>query len=158
MESLALTLILFSALAVLAVIDARTMRLPDWLTVPLIAAGLVMAWLTQASLISHASGALIGYGGLVTLEIAYRRLRGRDGIGRGDAKLLAAGGAWCGVWALPLILLAASLSALCAIVLVALVTGRRVEASARIAFGPYLALAIALVWAASRFGLVPGPA
>lgn len=156
MESLALTLVLFSALAVLAVIDARTMRLPDWLTLPLIAAGLVMAWLTQASLISHAAGALIGYGGLVTLEIAYRRLRGRDGIGRGDAKLLAAGGAWCGVWALPLILLAASLSALCAIVLVALVTGRRVEASARIAFGPYLALAIALVWAASRFGLVPG--
>lgn len=158
MEILALTLVLFAALAVLAMIDARTMRLPDWLTLPLIAAGLVMAWVTQASLISHAAGALIGYCGLVTLEIAYRRLRGRDGIGRGDAKLLAAGGAWCGVWALPLILLAASLSALCAIALVAVVTGRRVEASARIAFGPYLALAIALVWAASRFGLVPGSA
>jgi len=158
MESLALTLVLFAALAVLAVIDARTMRLPDWLTLPLIAAGLVMAWATGAPLISHAAGAVIGYGGLVALEIAYRRLRGRDGIGRGDAKLLAAGGAWCGVWALPLILLAASLSALAAILLSSLVKRQKLEGSARIAFGPYLAFAIAVVWAASRAGLTPGTA
>ncbi|WBQ13399.1 A24 family peptidase [Hyphomonadaceae bacterium BL14] len=155
MESLALTLVLFVSLAALAVIDARTMRLPDWLTLPLIAAGLVMAWLTQASLISHAAGALIGYGGLVALEIAYRRLRGRDGIGRGDAKLLAAGGAWCGVWALPLILLAASVSALTVVLVSSLIMRRGPDPSARLAFGPYLALAIALVWAASQAGLTP---
>lgn len=156
MQTLGLTLVLYAALFALSIIDARTFRLPDWLTLPLIVAGLGMAWVTDAPLLIHAAGAVIGYGGLVGLELTYRRLRGRDGIGRGDAKLLAAGGAWCGVWALPLILLAASLSALLAVLVMAVVRRQTPAASERVAFGPYLALAIALVWGLSRAGLTPG--
>jgi len=52
----------------------------------------------------------------VLIELTYRRLRGQDGLGRGDAKLLAAGGAWCGWSGLPLIVLISSALALIAAV------------------------------------------
>jgi len=82
-------------LMALSIIDWRCSRLPDALTLPLLLLGLAVAavnWPTE--LADHVFGAVVGYSGLAAIAWAYRRLRGFDGLGLGDAKLLAAGGAW----------------------------------------------------------------
>lgn len=150
---LAASLVLFAALAALAIIDWRTYRLPDAITLPLIAAGIGAAFLLGRPVLLHLAGAAAGYFAFVAIEMSYRRLRGRDGLGRGDAKLLAAGGAWCSVAALPVIVLIASFTALCCVVVLRL-SGRSIDGMTMLAFGPFLALAIGLVWAIQR--LVPG--
>jgi leader peptidase (prepilin peptidase)/N-methyltransferase len=82
-------------LLALAVIDARHFLLPDVLTLPLIPAGLAVAWwLDPGQLLHHALGAALGFVGFAGLAWVYRKLRGREGLGLGDAKLLAAAGAW----------------------------------------------------------------
>ena len=136
--------VFFAALAVLAWVDARTQRLPNVVTYPLLLLGLVWAFSTQPDLYPHLLGAALGYGAFWAVEVAYRAVRKRDGLGRGDAKLLAVGGAWCGVWMLPVIVLGASLMAL-----VHAGTTAKTRTT-RIAFGPYLAGAIAVVWLVLR--------
>mgnify|MGYP003647786738 FL=1 len=148
----AATLFLLCALAALSLIDARTQRLPDVLTLPLILAGIAVNGLIFSSLWTALAGAALGYGALVALELAYKRLRGRDGLGRGDAKLLAAGGAWCGAWLLPMILLAGSLGALVYVGLLALVRRRAPDPAQPLPFGPWLALGIALGWVYRAYG------
>ena len=129
----------------LAVVDWRELRLPDALTLPLVALG--VAWLGGAegrwwdSLI----GAAVGYLALVAVEVGYRMLRGRDGIGRGDAKLLAAGGAWCGWMGLPFIVMIGSLFGIVAAVLF---RGGTVRDGGRIPLGTFLCAGVAIVfWA-----------
>lgn len=113
MMALAATLLLGVTLTAIAVIDAREMRVPDYLSLPLIVGGLLfMAFTVPAALFWHAAGAAAGYLLIWGLAAAFRTLRGREGIGMGDAKLLAAGGAWAGLLALPSILLAASAAGL----------------------------------------------
>jgi len=152
-----LTLILFGALIALSVIDARRFILPDRITLPLIAAGIVVAALLGLPVWLHALGGLVGYGGLVLIEKTYLQARGRSGLGRGDAKLFAAGGAWCGAIALPAILLLSSLAALLYAMTLKLILNRQVTGDSMIAFGPFLAFGIALVWSLQRLGL-SGPA
>ena len=144
---------LMTALIALTVIDLRTYRLPDLITLPLIAAGVLAAWLLGSPIWLHALGAGVGYIALVGVEKAYERARGRQGLGRGDAKLFAAGGAWCGALALPFILLAASVSALMYVGALKLVSGRMISADDMIAFGPFLAFGIALIFALQQLGL-----
>jgi leader peptidase (prepilin peptidase)/N-methyltransferase len=127
-------------------IDARHWLLPDMLTLPLILAGLgVGLAIEPASAPAHAVAAAIGYLGFRGLAYAYRRLRGRDGLGAGDAKLLAAGGAWLGVGALPPVILIAALGGLLTALALRL-AGVRLGAASAMPFGPFLALAIWLVW------------
>ncbi len=136
--------VLLGGLVVLSVIDFRTMILPDVLTLPLIGLGLAFAY-WQGVFLNGIIGAVIGYSGLVALELAYKKLRGIDGLGRGDAKLLAAGGAWCGWTGLPFILLIASAFGL----VHALFLSRSGEpADNKLPFGPHLALGIFLSWLA----------
>ncbi|MHA6287531.1 prepilin peptidase [Maricaulis sp. CAU 1757] len=137
---------LFTALAALAWIDARTYRLPDWLTLPLIVLGLVVNAGLWGSVWAPIAGAAIGYVSLVVIEHGYRALRGRDGLGRGDAKLMAAGGAWCGAWMLPLIVLIASLSAIVFILAISAVRRRLPDSAQPWPFGPWIALAIGVAW------------
>ncbi len=132
------SLVLLAGLAAIAVADLREMRVPDVLSLPLIAAGLLVSAF-GGRLPEAALGAVLGYGVFVAIETGYRRLRGRDGLGRGDAKLLAAGGAWCGVLALPAIVLVAAASGLAAAVAV---PGFR--RGAAIPFAPFLCIAIAV--------------
>lgn len=139
--------LLIAALLALAIIDARTFRLPDLITLPLLALGLLAAFVLERSLVLHGLGAGLGYGVLVAIELGYKHLRGRDGLGRGDAKLLAAGGAWSGALALPFILLVASVSALIYAIVLKLVFNRDIDGSSQIAFGPFLAFGIALIYA-----------
>jgi leader peptidase (prepilin peptidase)/N-methyltransferase len=132
-------------LLALAWIDWQHFRLPDAFTLPLLLAGLAATWFEAPDEITdHALGAVLGYLGFRALAWAYRAMRGRDGLGLGDAKLLAVAGAWLGSMALPhLILLAAVFG-----IGVALATAWRLgklNASMAIPFGPCLALAIWIV-------------
>lgn len=136
--------VLLVALIQLARIDWATHRLPNILTLPLLGAGLMWAFWTAEDLYPHLLGAALGYGVFWAVEVAYRVIRKRDGLGRGDAKLLAVGGAWCGVWALPAIVLIASLAAL------AYVLPKGEDRQTRLAFGPFLAVGIGGVWLAQR--------
>jgi leader peptidase (prepilin peptidase)/N-methyltransferase len=133
-------------LLALAAIDLRHYLLPDALTLPLIAAGLAVAWLIDpARLGDHALGAVAGFIGFAVIAWLYQRLREREGLGRGDAKLLGAGGAWLGWQALPSVVALAAVVAL-AVALAGTLLGAKLGATTKIAFGPYLALAIWLVW------------
>ena len=142
-------------LLTMAAIDLRHYWLPDRLTLPLIPAGLLVTWLVDpAGLADHALGALAGFLAFAGIAWAYRRLRRRAGLGLGDAKLLAAAGAWLGWPALPgLVVVAASLAL--AIALVRAASGERLAAATQIAFGPYLALALWLFWLYGPLVLAP---
>ena len=141
--------LLILALIYLAYIDWRTFRLPNIITLPLIAFGLIFNWLSSAQFATPSSamlGAILGYGSLWTLNTGYRLLKKRNGIGMGDAKLLAALGAWLGWTTLPSILLIASIMGLLGGV--ALLKWHRHQINQAFPFGPFLAIAgiIELLW------------
>ena len=121
------------------------------MTLPLIVAGLAAAALFDpGAVVDRALAAAIGYLGLRALAAIYRVARGRDGLGGGDAKLLAAGGAWVGLAALPQVILAAALAALAGAAALTL-SGARLTAHSALPFGPFLALG-------GLIGLFAGPA
>jgi len=127
-----------AALLALAVIDARTSLLPDALTLPLLWLGLLAAWAgVGVDLRDAVAGAAAGYGVLFVLNEAFRLLRGREGMGRGDAKLAGALGAWLGWQWLPLVLLAACLAG----VAWAACRHGRASLGASYPFGPFLVAA-----------------
>jgi leader peptidase (prepilin peptidase)/N-methyltransferase len=133
-------------LLALAWIDWDTLLLPDELTLPLLLAGLALTLARDpAVLADHCLAAILAYLAFQGLAFAYRRLRGLDGLGGGDARLIAAAGAWCGLAALPLIMLGSALLGLLAALGLAL-AGRRVTSTTRIPFGPSIALAFWLIW------------
>ena len=141
--------LLIAILLYLAYVDLRTFRLPDAITIPLSAAGLVLNYLFDIGLTDFSNavlGAIFGYAFLWSLNAAYHRLKKQNAIGMGDAKLLAALGAWFGLSALPSILLMASITGLVG----GLVWLRLKEQSfhAAFPFGPFLAIAgiIELLW------------
>jgi leader peptidase (prepilin peptidase)/N-methyltransferase len=127
-------------LLALAWIDLRAMILPDMLTLPLLAFGLATTGINAPdSLADHLLATVLGYLSLAAVAWAYRRFRGRDGLGMGDAKLLAAIGAWLGLGLLPLVLLLAACVGLAAAGVAAL-AGKRMTAATAMPFGPFLAL------------------
>ena len=136
-------------LLALAWIDAETFLLPDVLTLPLILAGLGAAWMLQwPPLVDAAAGAAVGYLAFRVVALAYRWVRGRDGLGGGDAKLLAVAGAWLGWQALGDVVLGAALAGI--FWFVATRPANRpdeqiVAGPAELPFGPALAIAIWLV-------------
>ncbi len=133
-------------LLALAVIDWRHQILPDQLTLPLAALGLGVAYAVDTDGVAHhAIGAAAGFAAFAAIGWAYRRLRGRDGLGLGDAKLLAAAGAWVSWTGLPGVVLTAAVAAL-AVALAGALAGRALRADSRLALGPYLALGTWLVW------------
>lgn len=133
-------------LLALAVIDQRHGILPDELTLPLVPLGLVVAWFLNPDFLwAHVLGAALGFAAFAAIAWAYRRLRGMDGLGLGDAKLLAAAGAWLSWSGLASVVLLGAVSAL-AVVLLRALFGASISAKERIAFGPYLCLAIWVVW------------
>ena len=133
-------------LLALAWIDWTDFLLPDALTLPLLVAGLSMTFAWQpAALTDHSATAVLAYLSFQGLSHVYRRLRGRDGLGGGDAKLTAAAGAWCGMAGLPFVVLGSALLGLLAALGLAL-AGRTVTSTTRIPFGPCIALAFWLIW------------
>ena len=139
-----LTPVLMAMLLALALIDRRERRLPDRLTLPLIALGLALAARrTGVVPMPELVGAGVGFAAFWVIGEAHHRLRGIEGLGLGDAKLLAAAGAWLGWRDLPLLVLLAALGALAAVTL-------RLPAqrgtSREIAFGPWLCAAFMALW------------
>jgi leader peptidase (prepilin peptidase)/N-methyltransferase len=135
-------------LLALALADARSMMLPDPLVLALGALGLGLAAVRGADpSIEAFLGALLGFAILSTALLAYRRLRGRAGLGWGDAKLLAAGGAWVGWQGIASVLLVATLATL------TVAAWRGLGGARAIPFGPGLALGIWVVWLYGPFGL-----
>jgi leader peptidase (prepilin peptidase) / N-methyltransferase len=133
-------LVLTWTLLVLAVIDARTQLLPDQLTLPLLWLGLLVnAAELMVPLHDAVIGAAAGYLLLWAIFHGFRLLTGKEGMGYGDFKLLAAIGAWLGWQSLPLVVLFAS--GVGAIVGLALIALRRQQRDMPMAFGPFLAAA-----------------
>ena len=133
-------------LLALSLIDLRSYRLPDGGTLPLILAGLALSAIGETGpLWLHLLGAAVGYVALAGIGALYERLRGEPGLGLGDAKLLAAAGAWVGVQALPSVMLIACLSALGMAAVFAWTRGELGWRSA-IPFGPALAVGLWITW------------
>jgi leader peptidase (prepilin peptidase)/N-methyltransferase len=143
---LAVTCALGWALLVLAAVDALAFRLPDILTLPLIATGVAVAWLLpDRDVLGHTIGAFAGLAFFYAIAEGYRMMRGREGLGLGDVKLAGAAGAWLGWEALPFVVLVACMMGL-VWVGVATVRRGREAMEERIPFGVALALAIWAIW------------
>ncbi len=138
-EGVAAQLLVWSLLA-MTFIDMDTQLLPDDLTLPLVWLGLLVNLVGGFVTLQEAViGAAAGYLTLWGVYWLYRVATGKEGIGYGDFKLLAALGAWLGWMMLPLIVLLSSL--LGAVVGISLIVLRRHQRGLPIPFGPFLAAA-----------------
>jgi leader peptidase (prepilin peptidase)/N-methyltransferase len=133
-------------LLLLAALDTEHQWLPDRLTLPLWATGLmVAAFGLGPTLEARLIGSLLGFTSLALVRRAYRRVRGREGLGGGDPKLLGALGAWLGWQTLPLLILGAALLGLAAAAL-AHFRGQTVTGATPLPFGAYMAVAGWALW------------
>ena len=140
-------------LVLLAVLDVEHLWLPRALTLPLVASGLaVTAALGTPTLLDALIGAAVGILSLRLIAFAYRRLRGREGLGGGDAYLFAGAGAWVGWTGLPSVLLLAAGGGLLVVGGAALL-GRRIRTDQPLPFGAFLAFGTWLVWLHGPVGL-----
>jgi leader peptidase (prepilin peptidase)/N-methyltransferase len=134
------------ALLVLSAVDAAVFRLPDILTLPLLALGLGISWfLPDRDLTGHVIGALCGLVSFYAIAEIYRRTRGREGLGLGDVKLAGVAGAWLGWQALPSVVLLACSAGLVWVGLGMMRRGKTALGE-RIPFGVALCFAIWIVW------------
>ena len=144
----ALAAMAYSAILIaLTGIDLRTSLLPDQLTYPLLWIGLLLSVFgVFVAPVTAILGAVVGYLSLWSVYWLFKLATGKEGMGHGDFKLLAALGAWCG-WqgVLPIVLISALVGAVIGSAWLAL-RGR--DRASPIPFGPYLALAgwIELLW------------
>jgi leader peptidase (prepilin peptidase) / N-methyltransferase len=147
-------LVLTWTLIALSGIDFRTQLLPDQLTFPLLWLGLLLALLPMfVDAPSAIIGAAVGYLSLWSVYWAFKLLTGKEGMGYGDFKLLAALGAWMGpVSLLPMILLSSLIGALVGGTLIAL---RKHEREIPMPFGPFIAAA-GWVWFVAGHDLLRG--
>lgn len=133
-----------AALVVLALIDAKTFLLPDVITLPLLVLGFVVnAWGVFVPTDTALVGALLGYSSLWCVNRGFKWVRGQEGMGHGDFKLLAAEGAWLGRVDLPdIILIAACLAVFFGFIRI--VFGKA-DLDTPLPFGPFLAIGGAVV-------------
>lgn len=131
----------------LALCDLAAFRLPDALTAALLAVGLALAW-QGGALAEGLIGAGAGAGAFLMIRLGYAALRGREGLGLGDVKLMAGIGAALGWTALPLVALLAALAAMA----VTVARGRAKAGDVEIPFGAYLAAAAGALWVLAAWG------
>jgi len=135
-----------AALLLIATIDGEHFWLPNLLTLPLGAAGLAVG-LTfgPGAPLDHLIGAAAGFLALAGLAAIYRRLRGKDGLGGGDSRMLGAIGAWVGWMGLPTVLVWASAAGLSWVAARA-IARRALRRDEQVPFGVFLALGAWLTW------------
>jgi prepilin signal peptidase PulO-like enzyme (type II secretory pathway) len=109
--------------------------------------GLINGYVTNKAVESFI-GLTLGYLVFFSLEHFYKFIKNKDAIGRGDAKLLAVGGAWCGWIGLPYIILIASSTGLIAVLFF---KKYLLKSNGHIPFGPFLSLGITLVWITNAY-------
>ncbi|MEO6217512.1 MAG: prepilin peptidase [Sphingomonas sp.] len=133
-------------LLALAALDITDFWLPDPLTFALALAGLVAGMMgVEPPLVDRLIGGAAGFAALWLVGFTYKRLRGREGLGGGDPKLLGAIGLWLGWRMLPAVLLLAALTGL-ALVLLGTLRGRAAKLDDRVPFGALLAIAAYPAW------------
>lgn len=133
----------------LALCDLAAFRLPDALNAALLTTGLALA-VQAGALGAGLIGAGVGAGAFLAIRLGYGLLRGREGLGLGDVKLMAGIGAGLGWQALPLVALLAALWAMAWALLRGGVTARDTE----IPFGAYLATAAGVLWLVQAQGFL----
>lgn len=146
-------------LVALTFIDFDTQLLPDDLTLPLLWLGLAFNINGNFIALPHAVvGAMAGYLILWSVYWLFKLIRGKEGMGYGDFKLLGAIGAWLGWQALPLVILLSSIVGVIAGIIVNL--RARQGLGTPFAFGPYLAVAgmIAMLWGSQLMAMYMGQA
>lgn len=135
-----------ASLLLIAVIDAEHLWLPNLLTLPLGVAGLMVSSVFgPGRFIDHAIGAAVGFLALAGLAALYRRIRGREGLGGGDARLLAAIGAWVGWAGLPTVLVWGSAAGLSWVVARS-IARRPLRRDEPLPYGVCLAIGAWLTW------------
>lgn len=140
-------LILTWVLISLTMIDADTQLLPDNMTLPLLWLGLISnSFHLFTNIDSALWGAVFGYLSLWSVYWGFKLLTGKEGMGYGDFKLLAALGAWMGWQMLPIIILVSSVVG--AVIGIGMILIKGKDKNIPIPFGPYLAIAgwISLIW------------
>lgn len=146
-----LTAVFLWLLLALTAADLVWFRLPDLLTAALFVCALTLAWWAGDPGVSGAlAGALAGSGTFLALRIVYRALRGREGLGMGDVKLMAGLGAALGPYDLPLMLLTASLTALAVAGVGRLRSGKALSPTRPLPFGAALCAATGMIWVLLR--------
>jgi leader peptidase (prepilin peptidase)/N-methyltransferase len=129
-----------AVLLALSLIDWDTTLLPDTLTLPLLWAGIgaaALGWLPGLTLMQSVTGAAVGYLSLWTVYWLFKLVTGKEGMGYGDFKLLAALGAWLGATAiLPIVLMASLLGA---VIGLAMKASGALREGRFVPFGPFLA-------------------
>lgn len=133
-------------LLAISIIDRRHFIIPDSLTLALALTGVaVVCFLDGGALGERLLSAVVGFVSFAGIGWLYRKIRKRDGLGLGDAKLLAAAGVWTAWIGLPSVVLIGAVTAL-AVSLSCAVAGRPLELQRQIPFGAYLCLGLWLVW------------
>lgn len=133
-------------LLLLGALDGTHHWLPDKLTLPLVLAGIAVAALDIGPILEQRLlGAAAGFLVLWMIAFFYSRLRGREGLGGGDPKLLAGLGSWLGWQQLPFVLLASGLLGLSSLLL-ARSRGEAISATDRLPLGALMALAAWPIW------------
>ncbi len=133
-------------LFLMAALDLESHWLPDRLTLPLAGTGLAVGWIGIGPAFGdRLAGAAAGFLVLEIVAMAYAAWRGRQGLGGGDPKLLAAIGAWLGWRQLPFVLVGAGLLGLAAILMMRM-RGRAVAATDKLPSGTLMALAAWPIW------------
>lgn len=139
----------------LAITDWHHFTLPNVITYSLIPLGLLFAYLNHnEQFIHYCIGCVIGYLIFLLIRWVYKLLRKSDGLGLGDAKLMAVAGAWCAWWAIPWITLIGSVTALLAVVLLPKFRNQ-LNANLKIPFGTFLSIAIGIVFIMQMSNIVP---
>jgi leader peptidase (prepilin peptidase)/N-methyltransferase len=134
------------ALVAASVVDIRERRLPDVITLSLIALGLAVTAATSPSEFPlHILASAAAYAAFWLVATVFRVVRGYDGLGMGDAKLLAGTGAWLGpLYLAPVVLVGATLALIG--MLIARAAGRPVTAQSTMPFGPFLSIGFFGFW------------
>ncbi len=133
-------------LITLAALDAQHHWLPDKLTLPLAVCGLAASlWVDDPGLVNRTIGGIAGFSALFLIGWSYRLLRGREGLGGGDPKLLGAVGCWLGWSALPFVILGAALVGLIAVAMMH-IRGRAVNRDSALPLGTFIAITAFPLW------------
>lgn len=141
------TLFLGWSLLALALMDLRYLVLADIIVLPILAVGIATSFaISESQGLAALAGAALGGGLSLAIREIYRWLRGREGLGLGDVKLLAACGAWVGWRGLPSVVFIASVLAL--VVMLPIVCGKESDRTgeSRVPFGAFIALGLWIVW------------
>lgn len=143
--------VLITILATMAVADFRTMLIPDELNIALAGLGLVYQFvLTKTLPVTAILFSVMMFASFWLIRTGYQHFRGATGLGLGDVKMAGGSAMWFSPWNLPIFLLAACFSALFFVVLSALRSGG-LDRAAKIPFGPFLGIGLAVTWVLERF-------